>query len=106
MAVLNRDDFFARLHSKLAEDTSEDGIAFLEDMTDTYDDLERRANGDGIDWESRYHDLDESWKKRYRHRFFTGSGGNPSYPESAPDDNEYDPNRITINDLFSKKEMK
>lgn len=104
MAVLNRDDYFARLHSRLAEDTSEDGIAFLEDMTDTYEDLEKRANGDGIDWEARYRDLDESWKKRYRHRFFSGGPGNPNYHEDSEESDEYDPNRITIDSLFEKKE--
>lgn len=103
MAVLTRDDFFARLHTRIGNDTSEDGIAFLEDMTDTYNDLENRANGDGTNWEQKYHDLDESWKKRYRHRFFSSGGGNPDPMEDRKDPKEYDPESITFNDLFVKK---
>lgn len=103
MAVLSRDDFFAKLHERLGDDTTDEGISFLEDMTDTYNDLETRSNGDGINWEQRYHDLDESWKKRYRHRFFTG--GSNVIPEDANStaDNEYNAETITVDELFSVK---
>ena len=101
MAVLSRDEFFTRLHSRLAEDTSDDGISLLEDFTDTYNDLENRANGNGEDWERRYHELDEAWKKRYRHRFFTGS--DRTVPgESGEETNEAE--TISVEDLFEKEE--
>ena len=105
MAVLSRDEYFARIQERLAEDTSDEGIAFLEDMTDTYNDMENRANGDGVNWEQRYKDLDESWKNKYRHRFF--SGGNTAVPDCGGIDNgsdERDPNDITVEDLFTQKE--
>ena len=106
MAILTRDEYFARLHDKLGEDTSDDGISFLEDMTDTYNDMETRASGDGVNWEQKYKELDESWKKRYRHRFF--SGGDRGIPDSVSSDEkeEYNPEEITVNDLFVKKEEK
>ena len=44
MAILKRDEFFSRIESKLANDTSDEAITFLEDMTDTYNDLENKAN--------------------------------------------------------------
>lgn len=102
MAVLSRDDYFQRLHDRLGDDTSDECISFLEDMTDTYNDLEQRTNGDGIDWKQKYHDLDESWKKRYRHRFFTGTGGNytPVNNGSDSDDDGYDPDSVTVESLF------
>ena len=56
MAILSKDDYFSRLHERLAEDTSDDAVKFLEDMTDTYNDLDSRASGDGTDWEKKYHD--------------------------------------------------
>ena len=101
MAVLTRDDFFERLQKTIGTDTSEDSISLLEDMTDTYNDLEQRANGDGIDWQQRYNDLDKSWREKYRHRFF--SGGNSAIPSpmsnDEPDEREKATN-ITFNDLF------
>ena len=107
MAVLTRDEYFARLQSRLAEDTSDDGISFLEDMTDTYNDLESRANGDGVDWERKYRELDESWKKRYRHRFFSGGDtGTPNSVTIVDETKEYDPDEVKVEDLFSEKEEK
>lgn len=102
MAILNREDFFSRLESQIHNDTSDDAISFLEDMQDTYNDLERRANGDGVDWEKRYHELDDSWKARYRHRFFSGGGSNPRMSEPEPDE----PEDTRIDDLFEESEVK
>lgn len=99
MAILSQEEFFAKLHERVGSDTSDESIAFLEDMTDTYNDLSKRVNGDGTNWEKKYHDLDESWKKRYRHRFF--SGGEVNNPNvRAKDDESTDPTEITFNDLF------
>ena len=101
MPVLDRDTFFNRLHERLGSDSSEESISFLEDMTDTYNDLERRANGDGTDWEKKYHELDENWRKRYRHRFFTGDGGNA--PEEEKEADGYEAEDVTVEDLFEEK---
>ena len=98
MAILSKEEYFAKLHERLGEDTSDESISFLEDMTDTYNDMENRANGDGTNWEQKYHDLDESWKKRYRHRFFSGGGGIPEADERK--DEGYNPENVTVNDLF------
>lgn len=101
MSILPRDEFFAKIQERLGDDTSEDSIAFLEDMTDTYNDLETRANGDGTDWEKKYHENDEAWKKKYKSRFFHG-GNNNYQPSQSKDDDDtgYDPDNLSINDLF------
>lgn len=101
MAILSREEYFSRLHDRLGEDTSDESISFLEDMTDTYNDMENRVNSDGVNWEQRYKELDESWKKRYRHRFF--SGGDRAIPDSGAavtEEDEYKPDEISVADLF------
>lgn len=103
MAILNRDDFFSRIQAVIATAPGEDGTAFLEDMTDTYNSLEDRANGNGEDWEKKYHELDKAWEDRYRHRFFSGGASNgyrPDPPSASGEDDEYDPDAVTFNDLF------
>ena len=101
MPVLKKEEFFAKLQERMGSDTSDEGISFFEDMTDTYNDLEKRANGDGVDWERKYKELDESWRKRYRHRFFSGNGGN--IPDVVTDNNEEDdPESIEYEDLFTE----
>ena len=42
MAMLDREKFFERIKERLGEDDSDEALSFLEDVTDTYDDLERR----------------------------------------------------------------
>lgn len=97
MAILNRDDFFNRIHEQIGSDTSDEAIAFVEDMSDTYNSLESRANGDGEDWEKKYHELDEAWKKKYRHRFF--NGGDRSVVDESEDETRKED--ITIDELFN-----
>ena len=99
MSVLSRDDFFNRVQAVAGTDTSDDTLAFIEDMTDTYNDLERQASGDGVDWEQRYHELDESWKAKYKQRFFSG-GGSARIPqeENTPQENRAE--EISYDDLF------
>lgn len=104
MAVLKKEEYFNKLNERLKGDTSEEGIAFLEDMTDTYNDLENKANGDGEDWEKKYHELDESWKARYKHRFFSGDSRNYSSESSKDEEPEITAENIMVEDLFEEKE--
>lgn len=96
MAVLTRDEFFDRVQTIVGTDTTDESLAFIEDMTDTYNSLDERANGDGTDWEQRYHDLDESWKEKYKKRFF--SGGSSRVIEDAKEVEKE--KEVTYDDLF------
>lgn len=105
MSVLEREKFFEAVQSRVGEDTSDEAIAFIEDMTDTYNDLETRAAGDGVDWKQRYDELDEKWKKKYAHRFFSGGGTvrttlREDTEEEATDDVPGE--KITYKDLFEE----
>ena len=44
MSTLNREEFFARLHERVGNDSTDEGIKFLEDMTDTYNELEKKVD--------------------------------------------------------------
>lgn len=96
MAVLSRDEFFDRVQRIVGTDTTDESLTFIEDMTDTYNSLDERANGDGTDWEQRYRDLDESWKEKYKKRFF--SGGSSRVIEDVKDVEEK--KEVTYDDLF------
>ena len=72
MAILKKEEFLSKLHDKFGADNSEESINFVEDMVDTYNDLETRTKGDGIDWKKKYEENDAAWLKRYQHRFFSG----------------------------------
>lgn len=104
MAVLSREEYFNRLHEHLGTDSSDESIAFLEDMTDTYNDMESRRNNDGEDWEQKYHDLDKAWQKRYSNRFFNGGDGcvpNTDKGTTGDEQDNYNPSDVQVADLFS-----
>ena len=104
MAVLSREEYFTRLHEHLGTDSSDESIAFLEDMTDTYNDMESRKNNDGEDWEQKYHDLDKAWQKRYANRFFNGGDGCVPGTETGntgDEHDDYNPGDVQVADLFS-----
>lgn len=103
MAILKREDFFNRLENQIHNDSSDEAISFLEDMQDTYNDLERRANGDGVDWEQKYKELDESWRARYRHRFFNGNTNVNVTNEEEKVEDEYRPEEVMVEDLFKEE---
>lgn len=96
MPVLDKETYFNRVHERIGNDTSDEAISFLEDMTDTFNDLEKRANGDGENWRKKYEELDASWKAKYRHRFMNSDGGYAGEPSETKDE----PKEVTISDLF------
>lgn len=103
MAVLNRKDFFSQLNDRVGTDTSDEALSFVENMTDTYNDMERRMN-DTENWEQKYRELDEAWKKKYRQRFFSSEGRSRLLDDDEDKgDTGYDPSHIKIEDLFTKK---
>lgn len=108
MAVLSREEYLTKIQERLGDDVSDDSIKFLEDLTDTYNDLEKRAKGDGEDWKKRYEDNNEAWKKRYQQRFFSG-GGYSNNPDGFGEDSDPEDealkraSSISINDLFGGK---
>lgn len=71
MAVRTREEILESIRARVGEQTDDETIAFLEDVTDTLTDFETRANGDGEDWEQRYKDNDAEWRKKYTERFFS-----------------------------------
>ena len=108
MPVLGKEDFFKRIREQIGDDTSDESIAFLEDVTDTYNALEQSSK-DETDWKSKYEELDENWKKRYRDRFFEGNGDEPETTphtamEKQKENVKADGEKKDFEDLFEERE--
>ena len=100
MAFLEKDAFFDKIDAFIGDRSDDEAISFIEDMTDTYTELEKRQS-ESEDWKKKYSDLDDKWKKRYRKRFFSGA------IVADPDEDfreEKNPEEITIDDLFEEVE--
>lgn len=68
MAVLDRENFLTRLKGFLGERNDDEVIEFYSDVSDTYDDFDRRVSESG-DWEQKYKDNDKMWRDKYIARF-------------------------------------
>lgn len=108
MAVIDKSKLMEQLKTFIGDNTSDEALSFVEDVADTYDDLQNKANGDGEDWKKKFEENDAEWRQRYRDRFFEGSpdGTGDGKPENhtktepEPDaDNEHE--NLKYEDLFN-----
>lgn len=112
MSVLNKEQFMARLKEVIGDDTSDESMTFIEDMTDTYNDMETKSN---TDYEKKYNEtvaekekLDKEWREKYRSRFFDSAGDNITTPDDVKDEQKKDViddgEKVSIEDLFEERE--
>lgn len=106
MAILNKDDFLSRLQERIGDDTSDEAMAFIEDMTDTFNDLETRSSGSNDEqWQTRLDELDKSWREKYKARFFNTETTPEDVKEEQKEDVKDDENvEKTFDDLFVERE--
>lgn len=99
MAVKTREEILESFKTRLGENPDDESISFLEDVTDTLDDFEKRANGDGTDWKSKYEENDANWRKKYTERFFSVEPEPEPKPAPKP---EPDNTPRAFSDLFKE----
>lgn len=94
MAVLSFDELIAKIKAKIGEDTSDESIELLEDVTDTFN-----ANNDGEKWKTKYEENDKEWRKKYIERF-SGSGSGVNNDDDDDDDDDDNEEKTTFEELF------
>ena len=102
MAVLSRDDFMARINERVGDDNSDDALSFIEDMTDTFDDLSSSNNAD--EWEKKYNELDKMWREKYKARFMSPGTDPKNVIDEHEEDIKGDGTETTFDDLFKERE--
>lgn len=101
MAVKTREEILEAIKSKIGEDTSDDSISLLEDITDTIDDYETRV-ADKTDWKNKYDELDATWRRKYIERFSGKSGEGIKNEQEEPIKDDDEPR--TFDELFTERE--
>ena len=100
MSIKTKDEILSTLKTLLKDDTSDEAISILEDVTDTFDDMQSKTQGDGTDWEQKYNDLDKEWRQKYRDRFFNHSADDPEDDIETPDEPV---EKVKFEELFSQE---
>ena len=105
MAVLSKEDYLNRVKTIVGEDMSDENVSLIEDFSDTYDDLESRANVDTTsdeEWQKKYDDLDAEWRKKYTDRFFSSEDTGETNTGTKDSNEEVDESPKTFDDLFEE----
>lgn len=96
--VKSKDELLADIKTRLGDDTSDEAIALVENISDTIANLESKAT-DTTDWKAKYEENDNAWRTKYRERFFNAEA-------QQEDDEEFQETETpkTFDDLFKVKE--
>ena len=101
MAIKTRDEIMEVIRRRIGEDTSDEAISLLEDVTDTFTDSETRV-ADKTDRKAKSDEMDASWRKKYMDRFSgkTGEDLKEEQQEQIKDDSQ----PRTFDELFTERE--
>ena len=97
MAVKTREEILESLRDRIGDEPTVEDISMLEDITDTFTDLEEKTS-DATNWKNKYEENDKAWKKKYSERFFSKEVDVPD-DKDEPDDKPMK----TYDDLFTVK---
>ena len=100
MPALSKDQLLAKIKERIGEDTSDEALQFIEDVTDTIDDYESKTK-DNTDWKKKYEDNDAEWRKKYKDRFFNTPAKDE--PEKPPEGSDDKPKTYEYKDLFKEE---
>ena len=78
MAVRTTQEIIDALKKSFGESPDDTQLAMLEDVSDTFTDLNEKS---GEDWKTKYEENDKAWRKRYTDRFSGKPGSDPIPPD-------------------------
>ena len=104
MAVKKKEEILEAIKKKIGEDSSDETIALLEDISDTLNDYDDKTK-EQTNWQTKYEENDKEWRKRYRDRFFNNSDEDEQEKEKIIIEEKEEPEEKTsFDELFSTGE--
>lgn len=101
MAILEKEAFMNLIKERIGDSTTDEDLKFIEDLTDTYNDLEQKSNtASDKEWEEKYNNLDKEWREKYKARFFQTDNDNDDDDDDDDNDSRENKDNIQIDDLF------
>lgn len=92
------DELLDSIKLRIGEDVSDETLGLIEDVTDTFTDMQTRVTEAG-DWKSKYEQNDKEWREKYRDRFFN-KPANEEYQQEDEQEYEETETKLTFEDLF------
>ena len=98
--IVAMDELLNQLNNVIGENTSDEVISLIENVTDTFNDLSTKvANNEAETWKNKYEENDKAWREKYKSRFMTGGTEPPEQPEPPEL-----PQKRTFDSLFKEEE--
>lgn len=100
------EEIMESVKQRLGEDSSDEALSFIEDISDTLKSFESKTNG-SEDWKKMFEENDKMWREKYRDRFFNADA-EKDFKESEPKvENTPEPTEpelaTTFDELFVEK---
>lgn len=99
MAIKSREDLLKSLNTLIGDNSTDENLAILEDVTDTLKDYEEKT-ADQTDWKTKYEQNDADWRKKYKERFLSGE----EIKDEQEEDVKKDSKSLTFDSLFKERE--
>lgn len=98
MAIRTRDELMNLINERITA-TDDATLELIGDITDTLSDFDNRI----VDADTRYAELDKTWREKYRERFLGAPAVKQVEENDARDDDEHRAETIKIEDLFTER---
>lgn len=99
MSIKSREELLKSLNALIGDNSNDESLAILEDVTDTLKDYEEKT-ADQTDWKTKYEQNDADWRKKYKERFMSGETIKDEQEEDVKKDSE----PLTFDSLFKERE--
>lgn len=98
--IKSKTEIMEAIKSAFKDDSTDSTLSFIEDVADTFDDLESKASNNN-EWQKKYEENDKAWREKYKERFFSAPVTEPNIVQSTTT-TTVDNNRPTsFEDLFT-----
>lgn len=88
MAIRTKAEIMEQIKTLVGDDTSDATLEMISDISDTLNDFETKANGDGTDWKKKFEENDAQWRQKYKDRFFSADAGEADDTKNKPNADE------------------
>ena len=108
MSVKSKDELLQSVKGLLGDTPSDEGIALLEDISDTLDNSTGSSSDEDKkkieELEKKVKEVDDNWRKKYTDRFMKPSDDNPDELDEDDSEEQEDNSPKTFDELFSSSD--
>lgn len=102
MSILSREQLFEKVKDKFKDDTNDDTLELIADITDTFNNLETETTKIE-ELKTELKNNDKKWREKYKNRFFsTKDNDDNEGAEDEDDDSAIESRNLSYENLFTE----